>query len=453
MRLDELKPDYIVNKRYQITEIIGRGGMGIVAKAIFLDSGSEVAIKFCHLVGDDALRRFAREIRIMRTIKHHHVIPILRVGLKHSPPYFVMPLAESSCAAKLTEYSNNEEAAIRAFLEMCEGVQAIHTSGAVHRDIKPDNALILDGRIVLSDLGLAKLADRDSTILTQTRAIVGTDMYLAPEQRFVGGSRDADIRTDIYQLGKTLYQLVSGLEPALVDFSKTPPGLAHVIRRATREQPNERYQSVGQLVDAILAYQRAKDPDSNPLGAFESALARVNDRLERNEYREDEVQELVQVLGSDAVQQENEQFLELIDSIPKEILVVMTDLFHTDMEPILEHYITVLDDLVSGHGFSYAETVADRMKELVASPKIRASLKSLAIEATLLAAVRLNRFAAMNSLGDMLVSITDDDFAAAVYDVLDRRRTDYKVVSSQVPSLKLHPMIRILRDELADDEE
>jgi eukaryotic-like serine/threonine-protein kinase len=447
--MSDLKPGYVINNRYRVVAIIGQGGMGTVVKAIMTETGKEVAVKLCHIADPAAVKRFAREIRLMRKIKHRHVVPILRVGIKHSPPYFVMPLAQGSCSSRVAAYTKDEASAIKDFLEICEGVQAIHGAGGVHRDIKPDNALILAGRVVLSDLGLAKLAARDTTILTQTRAIVGTDMYLAPEQRFVGGSRDADARTDIYQLGKTLYQMVTGLEPALIDASKVPPGLAHVIRRATKEQPDERYQSVGQLIDAVNAYVRAKDPSANPMAAFEAALSRVKDRLEREEYREEDLQELLDVLANQKVQSENEQFLELFDSIPIRILRVMAELLGASFEPVLEHYVKVVDEEARERAFEYAETVAKKMRAIFAAPDAHASLKAIAVEATLVAAVRLNRFAAMEVLADMLTAVKADDLAAAVYDALDRRRRDYSWVCDQVPSLKLHPQIRALRDELA----
>ncbi|MBI2314110.1 MAG: serine/threonine protein kinase [Betaproteobacteria bacterium] len=271
----------ILAKRYRVEREIGKGGMGTVLKATDLKEGQPVAIKYCHLDEADAIRRFSREVRVMGSINNPHVILILHEALKHHPPYFVMPYAQASLGSRLEEFSSDENAAIAAFLELCAGVLAVHKAGAIHRDINPNNALIIDGRIVLSDLGLAKLTDRDTTVLTQTMAIVGTQMYLAPEQRLPAGSRDADERTDIFQLGKTLYQLVTGLEPLLTDLSKVSPGLAHIIRKSTQEHPDQRYQSVGQLIDAIGSYQKAKDPDSNPLGAFDAIVNRIEERLRR----------------------------------------------------------------------------------------------------------------------------------------------------------------------------
>jgi nucleotide-binding universal stress UspA family protein len=247
--------------------------------------------------------------------------------------------------------------------------------------------------------------------------------------------------------------MLSGLEPALIDASKVPAGLAHVIRRATREQPDERYQTVGQLVDAVNAYVRAKDPGANPLSAFETTLSRVTERLELGEYREAEVTRLLDLLGNDGVQRDGEQFLELFDSIPEEILDIVAENYGPQLEPVLEHYVQVIDDIVSGRSFSYAEDVAQRMKAIFGATGAPAILKGLAIEAALIAAVRLNRFAAMNSFGAMLTSITEDSVAASIYDALDRRRCEYAGICDQIPRLKLHPQIRALRDELATEDE
>ena len=216
MSLDEFQVGHTVNELYDVIQYVGQGGMGSVVKARRLRDGEIVAMKYCHLSEPSALQRFAREVRIMRDIEHAHVVPILDMSLEHDPPYFVMPFASETCATKIPDYASDDALAVDAFLQLCEGLQAIHNAGAVHRDVKPDNALILGGRVVVSDLGLAKLLDRDSTPLTATGAVVGTRDYIAPEQMMPGGSRDADVRTDIYQLGKTLYQMLTGLSPALV---------------------------------------------------------------------------------------------------------------------------------------------------------------------------------------------------------------------------------------------
>ena len=148
MSIEQFQPGRIINNRYKVIKIVGVGGMGTVVKAKRLRDGKIVAVKYCHLASRVARRRFAREVRIMQEIDHPHVVPVLDTALKYDPPYFVMPFAEGSCASNLSEYATDEAKAVEAFLQLCAAVQAIHIAGAIHRDIKPDNALIIDGKVV-----------------------------------------------------------------------------------------------------------------------------------------------------------------------------------------------------------------------------------------------------------------------------------------------------------------
>jgi eukaryotic-like serine/threonine-protein kinase len=435
-------------KKYEILEELPQGGMGGVVKARRLTDGKIVAIKWCRLIGDDWHRRFEREVRITKQITHPNVVPILAHNFKHRPPYFVMPFADGSIGSQLSVYAADEPRALIDILAFCAGVQAIHNAGAVHRDIKPDNGLLFDGKVVVADLGLAKLCERDTTILTQTVAIVGTQMYLAPEQRMPGGSRDADRRTDIYQLGKMLYQMLTGLEPLLVDLSKVSAGLRHIIRKATQEHPQERYQTVGEFIDAVKLYQHAKDPSSNPVASFETAITQIKERLKYEEYREAEIRPILTALNLAQIREEHAQFLEMFDAIPETILRVCADQFGNDFQPVMEAYVSAVDDQVGGRSFSYAETVADKMTNVFAAPAASAKIKALALEALLLGAVRLSRFKAVDKFNELLPKVKDDDTAYEVAEMLRRRQGEYGRVYDDVPAIKLHPVIRALREEL-----
>jgi eukaryotic-like serine/threonine-protein kinase len=447
-----VKPGTVINKRYKVISIVGRGGMGTVLRVRRLSDNAIVALKYCHLKDPQAVRRFAREIRAMKEFSHPHVVPVYSTNLKHDPPYFVMPFAEGSCAAKLSEYATDETSAVDAFLEICQGIQAIHNAGLVHRDIKPDNALILDGCIVVSDLGLVKPMSRDTTILTETMMIVGTEMYLAPEQRLPGGSRDADHRTDLYQLGKTLYQLLTGRDPVLMDMGCVPSGLAHVIRKATREHPDDRYQSIGELIDAIHAYVAACDPSARPIAAFEAVINRIKERLERGEYKLKDLQQLIAILMLPAVQAAADQFLELFDQIPKAVLEVLAESHSDDLIPVLQAYVGAIEQNVGERTYAYAEKVAKKMQIVVSATGASPDIKGLCMEATLIAAVNRWRFAAMNVFNSMLVTIDDDGDAMAVREALARREKQYARICDQVPSISLHPTIRAIRDRLVSEE-
>jgi len=332
-------------------------------------------------------------------------------------------------------------------MQMCKGVQAIHTADGVHRDIKPANALMMeDGSIVVADLGLAKMNSRDTTILTQVLAVVGTQVYVAPEQRLPEGSREADARTDVYQLGKTLYELVTGISPAMIDSTKLLPGLKMIIRRATQEDPSDRYQSVSSMMDAVNLYTLAKDPSLNTKAGIESLLDQVKDRAKRGEYRGEDLVKLMATF-SVANNMDDGVFIDLFDKIPDEILQVIAKHHPHELAPVLNSFAQKLEGEARKYSFSYAEDVAHRMKMILAttdSPEIR----KMAIEATLIAAVQLGRFAAMDSFDKMLEGIKDPDTAVLVAEMLRNREEYYGSLADRISEGDLAAPIELVRKEM-----
>lgn len=449
----ELQPKSILNKRYEIIEYLGRGGMGHVVKARRLHDGLIVAVKYCLLRDPKARRRFGREVRTMQAISSPYVMPVLAKALKRDPPYFVMPLATGSLRGQIDECMQNEDLALGLFLQACDGIAAVHAGGAIHRDIKPDNFLILKGRVVVSDLGLAKFAKRDSTVLTQTRVFLGTEAYKAPEQSLPGGCRNADARTDVCQLGKTLYELLTGERPILMDLSKLTAGLGFVVRRATTIRPDDRFQTVGALIDALKGYQRSKDPKANPLGAFEAALSRTSDRAKHGGYRQADVQELFNALTSPLIAPDKDQFLDLFFKIPAKVLVVAAEVCEDYLQAVLRTLVEAVDAVVGGKSFSFGETVGEAMQPIFASQHATSTIKSLALEAVLIAGVRLNRYRALEIFDQMLEAVKDDDDAFEVAEMLERRRHEYAQVQHRVTPAKLNPIIRAVQAKLSSESE
>jgi serine/threonine protein kinase len=331
---------------------------------------------------------------------------------------------------------------LKVFLRLCRGIEAVHAAGAIHRDIKPDNVMFLDGRLVVTDLGLAKFSNRDSTTLTQTHQRIGTRAYMATEQLLPGGSRSADERTDVCQLGKVLYELVTGESPVLRDYSKCSAGLAHIIGKATKDRPDDRYQSVGDLMKAIKLYEQSRSPNANPIGTFDVLISRIDEAVKRKEYREKDIRQLFAVMGSPVLDQDKEQFLTLFDQIPIPVLEVAVESFDDDFLPVLRSYVAAIDDKVGTYPFNYAESVAKKMWLVLGSSHATPEMKAMAIEAVLIASTRLNRFNAIESFHNMLKAIKDDDDAMEVVEVLDRHDHAFYTISDGVAAAKLHPTIR-----------
>lgn len=435
----------VVDGHYDVVEDIGAGGMGAVRKVRDNVTGAEFALKFCTFTDAEGRKRFNREVRVMESIHHAHVVDVIHHDTEHDPPYFLMPLAENSIADELVDTAAEENIALEVFLEICQGVQAIHNTGAYHRDLKPHNVLRMsDGRVVVSDLGLARFSDRDSTTLTQTHQMLGTTIYAAPEQ--FDSSRDADERTDVFQLGKTLYELLTNQIPAVMDFTSVSNGLVHILRRSTEQSPNDRYQSIGELIDAVNLYIASQDPMQNPRQTLETLLQEAEVMLQNNEYTEENLRSVLSVFNTAHISDEN--FIDLFDRIPMRLLPIMANNFTNDFRISLEAYRNALENEVSGYGFSYAETVGRRMSAIFVGTD-NEQLRVVSLESVLIAAVYLNRFAAMGIFNNLLQDISAEE-AIAVAEMLRRRAEVYKRVAGQVPRDSLPAPIQLVRDELID---
>lgn len=238
---------------------------------------------------------------------------------------------------------------------------------------------------------------------------------------------------------------MTGEPPALIDTERIPQGLRFILEKATREQPAKRYQTVGALMDAIETYIRAKGPDLSPSPAFEAALEEAKALLQVGRYRNENIETLIVILLRFVG--EPVELIKQFDRLPDEILPVMGKSSET-FPSMLEAYCVALDDVVGGYNFAYAEIVARKM-DSVFKNATGTQVKVLAMRATLIAAVRLNRYAAMDIFDEMLTSITADEEAFAVAEMLKENQTLYGLVAARVPKNKLHTAIREAHDSSA----
>lgn len=218
---------------YEIREIIGRGGMGVVLKGFHRELGRLVAVKVMapHLASSGAARqRFIREARAAAAIVHPCVMPIHSVCTTSRLPYLVMPfVACESLQQRLDRQGPLEvKEILRIGMQAAAALAAAHAQGLIHRDVKPANILLEKGvdRVVLTDFGLARAADDGS--LTRTGIVSGTPQYMSPEQA-QGDSLDS--RSDLFSLGSVLYAMAAGWPPFRAE---TTLG---VLRRISDTQP------------------------------------------------------------------------------------------------------------------------------------------------------------------------------------------------------------------------
>ncbi len=200
---------------YEVREVLGRGGMGIVFKGYDPGLARFVAIKMLLpqlVVTSDARKRFEREARSIAAIKHDNVVALYDISDFNGLPYFVMEYVDgTSLETRLLEKGPLPLAdVIRFGRHIAAGLQAAHSQRVIHRDVKPANILIEERtrQAKLTDFGLARAMDQVS--LTQPGLVAGTPLYMAPEQ-FAGGAIDE--RADLFSLGSLLYAMCSGKPP------------------------------------------------------------------------------------------------------------------------------------------------------------------------------------------------------------------------------------------------
>jgi len=267
----------IIEEKYVITRILGRGGMGSVYQATQQRLNRPVAVKVLlgHLVGSASMRsRFEREARIVARLRHPAIVTIHDFGvLRSNHAYLIMEYLEGQTLRKVIQAGPQPLERVREIMRpVCEAVDTAHKAGVIHRDLKPENVMVLSDRTPrVLDFGLAKMTgpigDDEATIAQsgQSMGIVGTLMYLAPE---VLGGKPADALSDQYSLAIMIYELLAGHHPfadatdlasIVRAHTETPvPPLRHVplgvndaILRALSKMPAGRWGSVGEFWEEV----------------------------------------------------------------------------------------------------------------------------------------------------------------------------------------------------------
>jgi len=294
--LAELTVGSVIDGKYRVDEVLGRGAMGVVVAATHLQLGERVALKFLRYrskagVTDDFQSRFKREARVSAKLKNEHITRVIDVGVWQAHvPYMVMDHLTGTDLRQILKTSGQlpVATAIDYTVQLCEGIAEAHAHGVVHRDLKPSNLFVTrrpDGSelVKILDFGISKWSADETELdeLTQTGVVLGSPKYMAPEQLF--GSSEVDARADVWSIGAILYEMLSGRppfdqptftkicaelstdrppEPFAAKRSDVPSELEAVVMRCFEREPSRRVHDVATLAGDVLAAVKAPFADA-----------------------------------------------------------------------------------------------------------------------------------------------------------------------------------------------
>jgi serine/threonine protein kinase/lipopolysaccharide biosynthesis regulator YciM len=272
----QLEPGTLLAERFEILQLLGQGGMGAVYKARDTELERLVALKLIRpelASHPEILRRFKQELILAREVTHRNVIRIFDLGQAQGIKFITMEYVEGRDLKSLIHEKGKLTAdeAVPITLQIAAALEAAHTAGVVHRDLKPQNVMSdKDGRVYVMDFGIARSLEHQG--MTQTGALMGTPEYMSPEQ---AKGEKVDARSDLFALGIIFYEMLTGNSPFKAEtamammFKRTqvratplsqlnigvPPVISDIVSKCLEIKTEERYQSAREVINDLEAWK------------------------------------------------------------------------------------------------------------------------------------------------------------------------------------------------------
>ncbi len=282
--------------RYKVVQEVGKGAMGIVYKAFDPQIDREVALKVLRkdrLTDDEFAQRFFKEAKAIGRLSHPNIVTVYDVGQDHGTIYIAMEFLEGMPLDEAIRDDNLQITEIGSIgAQIAEALDYAHRKGVIHRDIKPSNIILnSNGRIKITDFGVAQIEDLLTLHQTQAGAIIGTPVYMPPEQ--ING-QSVDGRSDLYALGVILYELLTGAKPFTGEnfaavfasvLSHTPDepakivsdiskGQSNLIMKSISKEPDSRFQTGREMSAALKTAFTESQPDESSLKNIDKQRSR-----------------------------------------------------------------------------------------------------------------------------------------------------------------------------------
>jgi serine/threonine protein kinase len=422
---------------YQDHEQIGSGGFGKVMRCVRSDDNVAFARKILIVEDGVSIKRFQREVRILQKLGHPRIIRIEAAHVEESPYWFVMPLYKRSLREVIPELSGDRKRIASMFDGILEGMEYAHKQGIIHRDLKPENILLDDDDdLVISDFGLGRAMSALTSRATGSNAWIGTLAYMAPEQ--TTNAEHSNERSDIFTLGRILYELFTGDPPlSIPDLVKLPIGIAAVVQRCTKTNPVDRFESVRELRKSfqLVAISRSDANGETELrklvGEIAAQKSATVEQVTRLAELISQCQEDAALLHEIAVALPGVVFssLEAYDSAISRILAVR----FASVAVAQDWPFTYTDDIGSACRKIYNAT---------SDPEI----KGLMTRTALSVGASHNRFQVMGDAAVMITHATEERDARAIAHALEPVMDRLWAVREKIDVRKIHKELRELFD-------
>ena len=427
---------------YELLHEIGRGGQGIVYLARQKSLNRTVALKILRLgqwASRADLKRFRREAAAAASLDHLRIVPIYEVGERDGSCYFSMKFVEGG---QLDEVISRAPISMRQAAEViakvARTVHYAHQHGILHRDIKPGNILLdTSGEPHLTDFGLARLVEVDSTV-TETEQIMGTPSYMAPEQ--ATDAKSADHRSDIFSMGRILYELYSGDTSAAVqDLKRLPIHVAMIVDTCTKSNPDERFQSVEELHQAFMSIVVARGKQSDN----ERILELMEEATDSGTLTDHETAELADLVAK--VHDDPDLLHDLCMKLPAEVIGSLWEVSPVATKLMIKVFTDKLT--VGGWDFGYTDEIGQvciRLHNVIPDYEVRGMLIAAIVEV----GVSHNRWNVMDLAAKLLSGRKEPGEGLAIAHALSDFSHRVRALEDRVVLSKVDPAIRVLfRDE------
>lgn len=428
------------------TNKLGSGGFGEVWLCTRDEDGGVFAKKrLLDHVDDDGIARFQREVRLLSRLDHPNIVKVVGFHLKEAPYWYVMPRYGHTLHREVPSLSGDQNRVTAIFTAILAGMEYAHAEGVIHRDLKPENVLMNDDNdVVVTDFGLGRALDTDSTRHTITGFGMGTLLYMAPEQ--MTDAKNADERSDIFSLGRILLEMFTGrLTNPITDTTGVDSAVGHVIEKCTRPDPARRYQSVGELKQAFLSVMGV----TQTLSPYEEIKSLISQLFSTSTPDSDESSRLLDLL----IQHRSDVDMvhEVVMALPTKVAALLLELDRDNTRSLISTFVAHATS--QSWGFSYTDDIGSQCKRLyhaMPDAEIRAELLHCVMDV----GAGHNRWYVMQLFEELIQESHAPAEVLAITDMLSRIPAHLRSwAKGRLPEAKLNPAIVEALNEKAEPDD